>query len=108
MLMDFYGKLLTERQNEILDLYYNNDYSLAEISEHLGISRQGVHDIIKRSKVIMIEYENKLGLVSNHLSFKKKVSYIVEIIQDIDMNNFDSKNKEKILKVKAEIDQLVN
>lgn len=108
MLMDFYGQLLTERQNEILDLYYNNDYSLAEISEHLEISRQGVYDNIKRSKVIMMEYEKKLGLVKAHLNLKKKVDNLLEIIQDIDVKNMDSQSKEKILKVKTEIDQLIN
>ena len=63
MLLDFYGQLLTARQYEILDLYYNNDYSLAEIAEELGISRQGVHDSIRKGRAALEAYEARLGLV---------------------------------------------
>lgn len=64
MLLDFYGQLLTARQYEILDLYYNNDCSLAEIAEELGISRQGVHDSIRKGRAALEAYEARLGLVA--------------------------------------------
>ena len=63
MLYDFYGELLTDRQKEFFDLYYNDDLSLAEIAENAGISRQGVRDVIVRAEGIMQEVEDKTGLI---------------------------------------------
>ena len=62
MLFDFYGDLLTEKQREYFDLYYNEDYSLSEIAENAGITRQGVHDIIARDENTVVETEKKTGL----------------------------------------------
>lgn len=64
VLMDFYGQLLTARQLEILDMHYNSDYSLGEIAEELGISRQGVYDGIKKGKESLMSYEERLGLAA--------------------------------------------
>jgi len=63
MLYDFYGDLLTERQKEFFDLYYNEDLSLAEIAENYGISRQGVRDVIVRAETAMTEIEDKTHLI---------------------------------------------
>jgi predicted DNA-binding protein YlxM (UPF0122 family) len=63
MLYDFYGQMLTDKQRDIIELYYNDDLSLGEISESLGISRQGVYDMLKRSEKILYGYEEKLCLV---------------------------------------------
>lgn len=63
MLFDFYGELLTERQKELFDLYYNEDLSLSEIAENAGISRQGVRDVIVRAEGTMQEIEDKTGLI---------------------------------------------
>lgn len=65
-LLDFYEELLTERQKEIMDLYYRDDYSLSEISENLKISRSAVNDLIKRCEMTLIDYENKLDLLAKH------------------------------------------
>ena len=62
MLYDFYGEILTERQREFYDLYYNEDLSLAEIAENYGISRQGVRDVIVRAEAVMTEIEDKTGI----------------------------------------------
>jgi len=62
ILLDAYGALLTERQRELVDLYYNEDLSLAEISENTGITRQGVRDGIKKSEVFLRSCEEKLGI----------------------------------------------
>lgn len=62
VLLDFYGQLLTPRQYDIMDLYYNSDLSLGEIAENLGISRQGVHDSIRKAKLALAGYEERLGL----------------------------------------------
>ena len=61
-LLDFYGYVLPERKRNVLDMYYNEDFSLAEISEEIGISRQGVRDIIKKAEEELCFFESKLGL----------------------------------------------
>jgi predicted DNA-binding protein YlxM (UPF0122 family) len=62
VLLDFYGDMLTEKQKDVVELYYNEDLSLAEIAEHSGITRQGVRDSIKRAEAQLKEYEERLGL----------------------------------------------
>jgi len=63
MLLDFYGELLTEKQRECFDLHFNEDLSLSEIADQLGISRQGVWDNIRRAEASMKEIEEKTGLI---------------------------------------------
>ena len=63
MLLDFYGELLTDKQRECFDLHYNEDLSLSEIAEQLGISRQGVWDNIRRAESAMRDLERKTGLL---------------------------------------------
>ncbi|MGN0634350.1 MAG: YlxM family DNA-binding protein [Oscillospiraceae bacterium] len=62
VLFDLYGGLLTERQYEMMSMYYNDDLSLSEIAEQFQISRQGVHDAIKRSEESLMHYDSVLGL----------------------------------------------
>ncbi len=66
LLFDFYGEVLTEKQREVFDLYYNEDLSLAEISEHIGITRQGVRDSILRAEHTLRDLEDKLRLVARY------------------------------------------
>ena len=66
MLYDFYGDLLTPRQKEFYDLYYNDDLSLAEIAENYGITRQGVRDIIVRAEKALEDIEEKTGLIQRY------------------------------------------
>ena len=68
MLYDFYGELLTPRQREFFDLYYNEDLSLAEIAENNGITRQGVRDVIVRAENTMQEIEDKTGIIKRFQS----------------------------------------
>lgn len=63
VLLDLYGALLTEKQQNILSLYYNEDYSLSEIAENEGISRQAVMDLLKRSEAKLLEWDSKLRLL---------------------------------------------
>ena len=66
LLLDTYGSLLTDRKRELLDYYYNEDYSLSEISELTGISRQGVRDSIKKSEEEILKLESKLNIVQKN------------------------------------------
>lgn len=84
LLFAFYRNMLTERQIECVDLYYNEDLSLSEISEHLGITRQGVRDNIMRAEHTMYDTEQRLGLVAKFLGIKEKLEKIDDIIREIE------------------------
>ena len=81
MLFDFYGDLLTERQKDFYDLYYNEDLSLAEIAENYGISRQGVRDVIVRAEAAMTEIEDKTHLIRRFHQMQKELTVIDEAAQ---------------------------
>lgn len=70
VLLDLYGQLLTKKQFDMLDFYYNDDLSLAEIAEQYDISRQGVHDSIKRGEELLLSYENVLHLSENEKKYQ--------------------------------------
>lgn len=95
LLFEQYKELLTDKQREIVSLYYEEDYSLGEISENLNVSRQGVYDTLKRSEKILRDYEEKLKLVSKlqeQEEFVKLVeNKIVDIKQDL-LQNRDCAN----------------
>ena len=76
-LLDFYGDVLSERRRTVLDYYYNDDLSLAEISEHLGITRQGVRDSIKRAEATLLEMEDKLGLAKRFREIQRGLDTII-------------------------------
>lgn len=100
LLLDFYGQMLTKRQFDILDLYYNSDYSLGEIAEELEISRQGVHDNIRRGKAALFDLESKLGLVARFDAQKSKASEALGLLEDIEAVITESRDKEKLSKAK--------
>ncbi len=79
MLFDYYGELLTEKQRECYDLHYNNDLTLNEVAESFGTSRQAVWDIVKRSEQIMLNYEEKTGLVARGMKRQKLIEEIGEL-----------------------------
>ena len=88
MLYDFYGELLTERQKEFFDLYYNEDLSLAEIAENNGISRQGVRDVIVRAENVMQEVEDKTGLIRRFLAMQEHLDKIQHAAEQIAVINY--------------------
>ncbi|MDE6879820.1 MAG: DNA-binding protein [Oscillospiraceae bacterium] len=88
MLFDFYGELLTERQREFFDLYYNEDLSLAEIAENSGISRQGVRDVIVRAEAAMQEVEDKTGLIRRYAQMQRRIAAIESAAAEIKTINY--------------------
>ena len=80
--LDWYGELLTEKQQDICDLYFKEDFSLSEISENYEISRAAVLDTIKRSKKLLEDYEKKLHLIEKYHARRK----IYDKIKELNMN----------------------
>ena len=83
LLFDYYGDLLTERQRMCLDMRYNQDMSLAEIAEELGVSRQGVHDNIIRAEAHLGKMEEKTGCVRRYLQGRSAVATILESVAEL-------------------------
>lgn len=83
MLLDFYGELLTDKQRECCELHYNEDLSLAEIAEQLGISRQGVWDNIRRADTSLAEIEEKTGLVARFTEARRSLELLRERVHGL-------------------------
>ena len=95
LLYDFYGELLTTHQKEVYEQFILEDLSLSEIAESAGISRQGVHDLIRRCQRALEGYEAKLHLVERFLSVKEKVGQIDVVLAEWER---EKKNPEDIVK----------
>jgi len=105
LLYDFYGELLTEHQKGIYEAVVFNDYSLSEVADELGISRQGVHDIIKRCNKLLNDYENKLYLVEKFIKTKK----LAENIKILTKEYINSRNDNLLVEIEilsTEIEKL--
>ncbi len=94
LLLDFYKGLLTERQSEMMELYYNEDLSLSEIAENTGITRQGVRDALVKAEKVLLDAEDKLGLCDRirklearlktiHILVKKWDSMDAQVVSDL-------------------------
>ena len=86
-LLDFYGDVLTEKQREMMEQYYNDDLSLAEIADNFGISRQGVRDAIKRGEGILLELEEKVGFAGRYRDVQKEIARLEQLALDIRFRN---------------------
>ena len=84
-LLDVYGDVLTNRKKEVLDMYYNEDLSLAEIAEQIGISRQGVRDMIKKGEEELIFLEEKLHLAERLSDLRKHCDSLLEATKGKDL-----------------------
>lgn len=93
-----YKNLLTEKQSTILEYYFGEDLSLGEISEEISVSRQAVHDTIKRCEAILTDYEVKLGLYRKEKEENQKIEEIIAILSEI-QNQYSLKD-DKIDKIK--------
>lgn len=92
LLYDFYGELLTKHQRQIYANIVNEDLSLGEIAEELGVSRQAVHDIVKRCDKTLQGYEEKLRLIARFQSIKDKIEKINQLSQEHEQGGQQEKN----------------
>lgn len=97
VLFDFYGNLLTEHQRNIYEDIVNNDYSLTEIGEEFGISRQGVHDAVKRIDKILLDYEDKLHCVKSYNESLEKIDLIKDRISVMKNKGIDVSELEELI-----------
>lgn len=108
LLYDFYGELLTEHQRSVYEDAVYNDMSLSEIAEEYGISRQGVHDLLKRCDKILAGYEEKLRLVEKFAKAKEKIAQLEKLTKDLETNSQDESAKESINQIRKISVELVN
>lgn len=83
LLLDFYGALLTEKQQQCLEIHYLHDLSLSEIASEFKVSRQAVHDILKRAEQILIEYEDKLKLVERYQQEQQIIKQTYDLVGNL-------------------------
>ena len=107
ILCQMYGKLLTEKQFEFIDDYYNNDLSLSEIAENNHITRQAVRDILKKGEKKLFEYEEKLMFMKRMLNQEKKIEKVLAELTKIQEDDTDKKIANILESVKRELNCLV-
>ena len=100
VLLDFYGELLTDKQKRALELYYNEDLSLAEIAEDMQVSRQGVRAFIKQGEVHLKDFEEKLGMFERFSS----ISRLLKEAKITAKTLSESKEKQELVKIIEEIE----
>lgn len=108
MLFDFYGDMLTERQREFYDLYYNEDLSLSEIAENYGISRQGVRDVIVRAEATLTELEDKTGIIRRFHVMQDQLKNVQRAVTDIGQRNTQQYQDEEIENLVKEINAILD
>jgi len=107
LLFDFYGQLLTQKQQDILKMYYEDNYTLVEIAEELGVSRQAVYDSIKKAEKILYSYEEKLGLTHKFAQTNAAMDQINLLIeQALSEPSADPGLSNELIQMKAIIDKL--
>lgn len=104
MLYDFYGELLKDNQKEVFENYVLDNYSLSEIAEDRGISRQAVHDMLKRAEKTLSDYEEKLHLVKKFMAIKEDVNRIHQISTKLT----DSKDREFAIEIVSITDRILD
>ena len=107
ILCDLYGKLLTQKQFDFLNDYYNNDLSLSEIAENNQITRQAVRDIIKKGEKKLLEYEEKLVFMKRMSNQEKTIEHVLSELTKIEKTSSDKKVAQILESVKKELNCLV-
>ncbi|BAF59906.1 MAG: YlxM family DNA-binding protein [Pelotomaculum sp.] len=103
LLYDFYGQLLTERQKNFIELYYCQNLSLGEIADEYAVTRQAVHDTLKRAEQLLCEYEKKLGLVEKFNNDREKLGVAVTLLEECERSYQD----ERIGKVREILQEVI-
>jgi len=98
LLLDCYQALLTDKQREMMDLYYNQDFTLVEIAEEMKISRQGVYDHIKRTAHLLQQYEDKMGLLETFQRQNIIIQRMKQNITNIESHLVGNQNEEDLLR----------
>lgn len=107
LLYDFYGQLLTKRKQDVMEMYHEENYTLAEIADEFGISRAAVHDSLKSAEKSLLEYEEKLGLVAKFTTTDAAISKVDKMLAE--MKETYSGNQEivsRLEKIQSVIDGL--
>ena len=107
MLCEFYGKLLTKKQYEFINDYYNSDLSLSEIAENNNITRQAVRDIIKKGEKKLFEYEEKLMFMKRTLNQEKKIEKALSELTKIQKDYSDKQIASVLESIKKELNGLI-
>ena len=107
ILCELYGKLLTEKQYEFLNDYYNNDLSLSEIAENNGITRQAVRDNLKKGEKKLFEYEEKLLFMKRTLNQEKKIQKVLDELTKIQSDYSDNQIASVLENIKKELNCLI-
>lgn len=107
MLCDLYGKLLTKKQFEFINDYYNNDLGLSEIAENNNITRQAVRDIIKKGERKLFEYEEKLLFMKKTLTQEQKIQEVLSELNKIRKDSSDKQIASILNSIKKELSYLV-
>ena len=106
MLCQIYGKMLTEKQYEVINDYYNNDLSLSEIAENHQITRQAVRDIIKKGENKLFELEEKLAFMEKTLKQEKQLQQVLQELSKIEDTSSDKKVAKILERVREELNCL--
>ncbi|PRO65255.1 putative DNA-binding protein [Alkalicoccus urumqiensis] len=88
-LYDFYHALLTEKQNQYMSMYYLDDWSLGEIAEYFDVSRQAVYDNIRRTELMLEEYEKKLGLLEKYEGRRNQIAQLKKLLSERSVPDLD-------------------
>ncbi len=108
VLLDFYKQLLTQKQSDALDLYYNQDLSLSEIAQHMGITRQGVRDNIKRGEKQLYSYEEELGLAGKFARVSALCDVVNSYLERLSEMNLPDSAGEYLADIKYHMEQITD
>lgn len=103
-LLDFYGPLLTEHRREVMQMYCEEDLSLAEIADQLQITRQGVSDAVNKAKKQLSDYESKLGLVARYIALSEQAQICLDALDEI---RADAKSEDAMNRARQALENII-